>query len=166
MERGERSGAIRPGECLKACEIYIDAEGEWYHRGNRIFRPEILEDLCERIDLLPSGEFVLLDKSGACLLDVADVPFVVAGVDREHSHAGEDRIMLRLKHLSRAEPLDPGTLWIGEHNVLYCRIRDGRFTARFSRPAYYQVTQFVMQSSDGEFFIELGGVRYPVDVPQ
>lgn len=146
---------------LKPCEIRIDAEGEWYHRGNRIIRREILELLYEKLDRLPGGEFVLAEGPEHCVLDVADVPFVISRVDLETKN-GKERIALRLKHLSRRETLDPKTLRVGKDNVLYCRVRGGRFTARFSRPAYYQMAEFVKEAPGEEYYIELNGVRYPL----
>jgi hypothetical protein len=59
--------------------------------------------------------------------------------------------------------LDPATLEVGRDNVLYCRIRGARFSARFSRPAYYQLARFIEEDADGTgFYIELNGTVYPV----
>ncbi|MFZ2448132.1 MAG: hypothetical protein WAW37_17380 [Syntrophobacteraceae bacterium] len=144
----------------RPCGIFIDAEGEWYHGENRITRPEILELLYEKLDLAPGGEYVLADPKGKCLLDVADTPFVVSRVDRESCGAAGERIVLGLKHIAQPEVLDPRTLCVGQDCVLYCRIRDGRFPARFSRPAYYQIAAFIEESPEGGFYILLDGIEY------
>jgi hypothetical protein len=54
---------------------------------------------------------------------------------------------------------------VGRENVLHCRIRDGAFPARFSRPAYYQIAQWIQEDPEnGSFFIECDGKRYPIRV--
>ena len=47
---------------LQPSGILVDENGDWYHNGNKIFRPEILEILYSRLDQLPTGEFVLADS--------------------------------------------------------------------------------------------------------
>ncbi len=147
---------------LEHCGIKIDENGEWFYEGSRIFRPEILETLHEKLQLLPTGEYVLADLNGRCLIEVADTAFVVSRVDLERD-SGDERIRIGFKNILRSEILDPRTLETGKDNVLYCRVGDGRFPARFSRPAYYQLADFIQEDESGlGFFIELGGQRYPI----
>lgn len=146
---------------MEGCEIYIDEEGEWYHRGNRLTRPEIIEVLYSKLDQSLDGSFVLSSNNETCALDVADTPFVVTRVDREVNDSGEERIALKLKHLPANEYLEPETLLISRDNVLYCRVFNRRFPARFSRPAYYQLAEFVMEEPAGEeFYLEVNGTKH------
>jgi hypothetical protein len=148
---------------LEPCGIQVDENGDWFHDGNRIFRPEILETLYAKLDQTPTGEFILTVFRGACLLDVADTPFVVSRVDPDPDESGRERIIIRFKNISLSEVLDPNTLAIGRDNILYCRVFGGRFLARFSRPAYYQFAEFVRENDIGQgFYIELNGNRYPI----
>jgi len=148
---------------LEPCGVHVDENGDWFHHGNRIFRPEILEALYAKLDQLPAGQFILSDFKGCCLLDVADTPFIVSRVDLERDNSGTERIIIRLKNISRAEVLDAGTLATGRGNVLYCRVLGGRFWARFSRPAYYQLAEFVREDDTGQsFYIELNGSRFSI----
>jgi len=143
---------------LEPCGIQVDEDGDWFYHGNRIFRPDILEDLYSKLDRLPAGEFILSDFNGLCRLDVADTPFVVSSVDLQKNEAGNEQIIIRLKNLSRSEVLDPETLTTGRENILYCRVACGRFSARFSRPAYYQLAGFIREDESGEgFHLELNG---------
>ena len=147
---------------LEHCGIKIDENGDWFYVGSRIFRPEILETLYEKLQLLPTGEYVLADLNGRCLIEVADTPFVVSRVDLERD-AGGERIRIGFKNISRTEILDPSTLESGKDNVLYCGTGGGHFPARFSRPAYYQLADFIREDESGlGFFIELGEERYPI----
>lgn len=150
---------------LEPCGIRVDENGDWFYNGSKIFRPEILETLYEKLELSPAGEYVLSDFEGRCLLDVADTPFVVSRVDLERDGSGGERIRIGLKNVSRSETLDPRTLQSGKDNVLYCRLAGGRFPARFSRPAYYQLAAFIHEDELGPgFFIELGGQRHPIQM--
>jgi len=59
------------------------------------------------------------------------------------------------------EKLETNSLYTGRDNVLYCRVKEGRFTARFSRNSYYQLAEFIEQSeNDADFFINLNGEKY------
>ncbi len=61
------------------------------------------------------------------------------------------------------EPLDPETLEVGAQNVLYCRVKEGRFRARFLRPAYYHLSSRF--EAEGErFFVRIGPRRYPLRI--
>jgi uncharacterized protein len=143
--------------------LFVDENGDWFHQGNRITRPEILEALYEKLDFSEDGRFFLAGETGSFFPEVADTPFVVSRVDRTEARQGGEQIELRLRHLPRPEALDPATLAAGRDNVLYCRVKNGRFPARFSRPAYYQIAEFIEEDQDsGAFFIELNGTRYPI----
>lgn len=143
--------------------ILVDENGDWFHFGNKIFRPEILEVLYSRLDLTPTGQFVLADSEGLCPIEVADTPFVVSRVDIERDESDMERVVIRMKNIPRPEVLDLDTLAVGKDNILYCRVMLGHFLARFSRPAYYQFAEFVRQDDTGQnFYIELNRKKYPI----
>jgi len=60
------------------------------------------------------------------------------------------------------EPLDPSTLEVGEHNVLYTRVKGGEFRARFLRPAYYHLSPHFEMDSDGTFYLRLRNERHRI----
>lgn len=140
------------------CGIFVDEEGDWYHQGNKIFRDEVIEFFFENLHVTSDGRFLLEWKNTRCVLDVADTPFVISRVDLEKTDQGE-QVLLSFRHLVRRQPLAPGTLWIGEGNVLYCRVHEAGFRARFSRPAYYQFAAWIEEGDEG-FFIGLNGIRH------
>jgi uncharacterized protein len=159
----EKRSDLLQAEKLEPCGIRVDEDGDWFHNGNRIFRPEILEALYEKLDQTPTGEFILADFGRPCLLDVSDTPFVVSRVDLDRDESGRQRIIIRLKNISRSEVLDLDTLATGRDNILYCRVSGGRFLARFSRPAYYQLAEFIRENDSGQgFYIEINGKRHTV----
>jgi hypothetical protein len=145
-------------------ELYVDEEGDWYYQDSKIIRDGIIELFMDNMYLDPGGGFLIQREQSRCFLKTADTPFVIYRVDRMMSgDAQSEQIVMRLKHLSKCEILDAATLFVGKHNALYCRIRDGRFPARFSRPAYYQLAEWVQEDPEsGEFYIELNGNVYVI----
>lgn len=145
---------------IAPCEIHVDAEGDWYYEGNKITREDILELFYDNLHPTEDGQYLIEWQNQRCLLEVADTPFVIGSVDRAETRSNE-RILLRLRHISAPEELDPAGLWVGAENVLYCRIRQGRWVARFSRPAYYQLAQWIEEDpQNGQFFLPVGGTKY------
>ena len=59
-----------------------------------------------------------------------------------------ERVASLLLHLSR-EALDPATLRLGAGDVPYCRIKGGKFEARFSRAAAWQLLQHMEPGAAG-----------------
>ncbi|MGO9374628.1 MAG: hypothetical protein ACLQBD_21370 [Syntrophobacteraceae bacterium] len=155
-----KTGAI---EELQPSGILVDENGDWFHYGNKIFRPEILETLYSKLDQMPTGQFVLADSMGPCPIDVADTPFVVSRVDIDTDGSDRERILICMKNIPGSEVLDLDTLAVGRDNILYCKVLQRRFLARFSRPAYYQLAEFVREDDGGQdFYIELSGKKYPI----
>ena len=142
--------------------IFVDAEGDWYHDGSEILRENIIEIFLGSLSLEPSGKYTVQCNRERYELEAADTPFVISRVDRAVIEDTEkEEITLRFRHLSVAEPLDPSTLQVGNENVLYCTVRNGRFPGRFSRPAYYQLAQWIAEDPEtGRFYLELNGFRH------
>ena len=149
---------------IQSSDIYVDEEGEWYNKGTKIFREEILEIFLTNLHLGPDGAYFIEWKQSRCALKAADAPLVIARVDRVKSEGYGEEILLRFRHLSSTvESLDPATLYVGQDNVLYCLVRGEKLPARFSRPAYYEFAQWIEENSQtGEFYVELGGRKYPI----
>jgi len=147
------------------CEIWIDREGDWYHRGAPMERADIVSDLCRHLGKdQASGRFVIRMGKQECYLEVEDTPLVITRVLREGGGPGDaERFVVFVKHLDAAEPLDPASLWVGQDNVLYCTVKPERLPARFLRPAYYQLAEFIQEDPDrGGFYLPVGGRRYYV----
>ena len=152
---------------LEPCEIYVDKEGDWHHKGNRIIREDIIDLFVQNLSLTEEGSYLIQIGQNRCVLDVADTPFVVSRVDLHRKESsGEEEILLSLRHIAGVEALEAATLYVGKENVLYCRIRNGKFPARFSRPAYYQLAEWIEEdaATDG-FYLELNGRRHPIAAP-
>ncbi len=145
-------------------DIYVDREGDWYYRGDKIIREDILQVFLSNLRLASEGGYVIDWRGQRCALGVADTPFIITRVDRVRSEKEErEAILIRLKHLPDPEFLDPSTLRIGEGSVPYCTVRNGQFRARFSRPAYYQLAEWIEWDNDADsFYLELNGIRFSI----
>ncbi len=146
------------------CLIYVDAEGDWYHKGAKIIRKDILRIFYDNLELTPSGLYVIRLKNEECYIENEDTPFVIQQVDVT-TEEGEQKIFkITLKNIDETEILDPSTLWVGNHNVLYCVIRNGKFPARFSRPAYYQLANYIEEDTkEGKFYLRSNGVKHYIN---
>ena len=112
-----------PEGALPPCEIFIDREGEWFHRGSRMQRRDIVGLLCQNIRKdQSSGLYIVQLGKQRCYLEVEDTPLVISQVMKQETgeKAEGEQLLLWLKHLESSEPLDPTSLWVGKENVLYC----------------------------------------------
>jgi hypothetical protein len=142
-------------------EIKIDKDGLWYYNGAHMFRKEILCVFFEHLKIDECGQYLIELGSERCFLDVEDTAFVVIAVYKIMIQGnGREQIEIILNDDSR-EILEVDSLETGNDNVLYCRVKEGKFTARFSRKSYYQLAEFIEQSENGaDFFINLNGEKY------
>jgi hypothetical protein len=98
-----------------------------------------------------------------CYLDVDDTAFVVEEVSKKEQANDIEAIYIVLTDDSQ-EKLDLNSLHVGKENVLYCRVKDGKFIARFSRKSYYQLAEFIEQQEKADtFFINLNGEKYLIN---
>ena len=152
---------------LLPCGILIDKEGDWHYRGSPMQRADIVSHLCEHLRRgESSGLYIIQMGKQRCYLEVEDTPLVVTGVLHQKEKAKEEQaeLFLSIKHLRTNHPLDPKTLWVGRENVLYCRIMEGTIPARFLRPAYYQLAEFIREDKENHrFYILMRGERYYID---
>ena len=145
------------------CMIFVDKNGTWFHKGAPIIHQGFLRLFYESLRRNDRGDYVIQFKDQVCRLEVEDTPFVINRVDYIAQSLEKDFFLLHLIDGTQ-EPLNPQTLFIGAENVLYCRVRDGVFRARFSRPSYYQFAQYVKPDSKKEqFYILLGQQKYYIE---
>ena len=142
-------------------EIKIDKDGIWYYNGAHMFRKEILSVFFQNLRIDECGRYLIELGPERCYLHVEDTAFVVAAVYKTNLPCdGREQIDVLLNDDS-CEKLETNSLYTGRDNVLYCRVKEGRFTARFSRNSYYQLAEFIEQSENGaNFFINLNGEKY------
>lgn len=149
---------------IPPCGIFIDQEGDWYYRGSPMERADIVSHLCQHLRRdESSGQYIIQMVRQRCYLEVEDTPLVVTSVSHEkkREEQGQEELYLSIKHLITNEPLNPTSLWVGKENVLYCKVMEDKISARFLRPAYYQLAEFIHEDKeDHRFYLLLSGKRY------
>jgi len=140
-------------------KMFLSKDGEWYHEGEKITHPRILEKLNRSLKREGDDYYVTIGYE-RCRVLVEDAPYMVKGVRED-----EGRLILELSDFTE-EILKPSTIEIGEKNVPYARVKKTGDRARFTRPAYYQLTRHLVENPDGSPGLEIGGKTYPLTVPE
>jgi len=141
---------------IPKCLIYIDKEGNWYHKGAPMIHKPFILDFFRNMFMDEHGRCVIQWDGKLCEVDVEDTPIVVRSV--ESWSGGEHRKVILVLSDETREELDLDSLWIGPENVLYAKVRQGAMPARFLRPAYYRLMELLeCDESSGTYFIELDG---------
>lgn len=141
--------------------IYIDKEGRWFYEGVEMVRREIVLHFYRHMEVDPKVGYIINWNGQRCYVEVEDTPFIVIRLSFEERRGhGRSHFVLSLNDGTR-EGLDPESLWVGKDNVLYCRVKNGMFPARFSRPAYYQLSEFI-EEQDDSFFLPMNGKKHEI----
>lgn len=134
--------------------LRIDRDGGWFHEDEEVTHEGILESLRQGLEVDAAGHFLQIGPVRVPV-EVEDAPFSVVRLETE----GEG-FVLTLNDMSR-EPLDPATLRLGAMDAPYCRVKEGRFEARFTRAAAWQLLQHVEPGEAGApATVTVGGRRY------
>ena len=150
---------------IPPCMIFVDKEGNWFHNGAPIIHRQLIAHFYKSLDMDEDGRYVIKFENQVCYLDVEDTPFVIVRTDFEPASSHEEERFVLTFTDDSEENLDPHTLSIGHGDVLYCKVRSGKFKARFSRPAYYQLAQYFQEASEtGGFFLRLNRKEYYLEV--
>jgi hypothetical protein len=137
-------------------KLRIDRDGNWFHDDAEVTHAGILANLRENLQADERGHYLQIGPARVPV-EVEDTPFVVERVEVE----GEG-LTATLNDLTR-EPVALDTLRVGERGIPRCRVKGGRFDARLSRAAAYQLLQQVQpDEGSGRSSLVLGGRRYPV----
>jgi hypothetical protein len=150
---------LKGKEGIGRLAIRVDRDGKWYFNGAEIIRKEILSLFYESLHLDEEGYYLEI-KGERARLDVEDTVFLVK--EAELVKDSEEAFVIWLNDGSQ-ERLDLSTFRIGEGNVPYCLVKEGRFPARFMRLSYYQVARHAQHDEDtNEYFILLNERKYPL----
>ncbi|HEY6395617.1 MAG TPA: DUF1285 domain-containing protein, partial [Candidatus Binataceae bacterium] len=120
---------------VESGKISFRRDGNWYSDDERIDNPAIALLFSKSIHRNPDGTYFLKVAEERASVTVEDTPYVVRSIEGDASSG----FQIVLNDETR-EPLDPPGLEIGAQNVLYARVKNGEFRARFLRPAYYHLS--------------------------
>jgi hypothetical protein len=139
-------------------KISFGKDGWWYANDERIQNRRINVLFSQHLRRTTAGTYEIAIGWDKVAVEIDDTPYVVTCVTGDPQQG----FTLRLNDESE-EPLDPSSLYIDQDNVLYCKVKARDYTARFLRPAYYQLTAHVQEeAATGAFLLRLGNVTYPI----
>lgn len=134
----------------------MDAEGRFFYEGDPVDNPRISALFHRSIERTPGGTFLLHVGPFTYPIEVRDTPYFVHKVTVEKKTS---QVHIELSDGS-AEELDIESLRYVKDRGFYCRVKNGTFSARFSRPAYYTLAEFVEE--EGEDAVLVLGPRRSV----
>jgi uncharacterized protein len=142
---------------VESGRISFRRDGNWYSDEERIDNPRIALLFSRSIRRNPDGTYFLQVGDERASITVEDTPYVVKAVEGDAA-AGFQLVL----NDEEREPLRGGSLEVGPDNVLYCRVKDGGFKARFLRTAYYHLSDCLEVDDEGRFVFNVAGQRYPI----
>ena len=125
-----------------------------------MIRRDFIRIFYENMEMDLEGGYVILWGGKRCYVDVEDTAFVVWDVRYQEDDGSNSRIVLSLSDDSE-EDLAPDSLYVGEKNVMYCRVKDSAFPARFNRAAYYQLATRI-EGKNNRYYLPLNGRKYEI----
>lgn len=141
-------------------KISFGKDGWWYANDERIQNRRINLLFSQHLRKTPDGIYEIAIGWDKVAVVIDDAPYVVTQVAGDSTQG----FTLRLNDESE-ELLDPTTLFVGRENVLYCRVKGGEHTARFLRPAYYQLAEYVQEDKETEAFsLQLGDTKHTISM--
>ena len=138
--------------------LVLDRQGVWYHDGERITHPRIVEAFNAGLVPTDDGRFQLHIGNDWAYVTVEGPAYAVTGID-----PGPRTLGLRLSDRT-SEALDPATVVLDAEGVLSAGVKGGRARARFSRDAQFALAQ-LLRGQDGKVVLELSEARWvlPLD---
>jgi hypothetical protein len=139
--------------------IKIDKEGNWFYYSRPIINKNVYLFFNQHIEKDEEDGYVLRIENETCKIQVEDTPYVVIRVDFViFGPEKEESIKIRLNDETE-ETLDISSFYIGKDNVPYCRVKKGKFPARFLRQPYYQIAQHIQPEGPDRFYLFLNNKK-------
>jgi hypothetical protein len=136
--------------------ISFRRDGRWYSDDEPINNARIAKLFSRCLTQRDDGRWQIAMADERAFVEIDDTPWVVTSLAGDAATG----FTIRLNDDSE-EPLDPATLSVGAANVLYTRVKNGRYPARFLRPAYYQLAPAIAER-DGRFLLETAGRHHEI----
>lgn len=104
------------------------------------------------------GRFILTNGYDWTYFTVKDSPFFVRRATRAADDSG---VALELSD-GTEEALDPAAVTVSDDGVLYARVKNGQYSARFLSGAQAEMVDVIDEDSEGKPCLEVGGRRYSI----
>jgi hypothetical protein len=143
---------------IHTSKLTFRSDGRWYADADPVVHERLARLFSRYLRRKPSGGYeIWIDERYHADVEIEDTPFVVTAVGADT--AGQFTVDL---NDGTTELLDPHSLQVGADNVLYCRVKNGAERARFLRPAYYQLANYIEEIDPGRFQLRCGSVTHPI----
>ena len=132
----------------------IDKRGDWYWEDEEISHPEIKRYLLSLIEKKDNGIWINngIEKFA---VDVEETPFFVEAIREK-----EDKLKIILNDQTE-ETLDLTSLRFAKDNSLWCKIKNGKFEAKFTLSAFWQLMEYLVEE-EGKFYLKIKDRKYPL----
>ena len=162
MKPGDHPDFFRlapPEGTSRESSIVLDREGRFWHEGARVENEALEQALRRWIAHHPDdGRPILTNGYDWCYFKVEDAAYIVTAL-----HVAEDGEVSVLLFDGSEEPLEPGSLSVGEDGIVRVRVKGGRWGARFSRHAQTQLGAILV--SDDPPAVRVGGQVLVISAP-
>ena len=143
---------------IHTSKLTFRSDGRWYADEDPVVHERLARLFSRYVRRKPGGGYeIWIDERYHADVDIEDTPYVVTLVDTDAA----GRFAIELNDGTR-EVLDLDSLQVGASDVLYCRVKHGAERARFLRPAYYQLANFIEEVGSGRFQLRCGGSTHPI----
>jgi uncharacterized protein len=143
-----------PPGASRESTIAIDADGRFFHDGERVEHPALEKALRSWVAAHPDdGRPILTNGYDWTYFKVADAPLFVDALRVE-----PDGHVTQILFDGTEEPLDPATLSLGEAGIVYSRARDKKLDAKFSRHAQTDLGPLLISAEPP--IVRVAGVDY------
>jgi hypothetical protein len=142
-------------EKMRAIGLRLDRAGTFWHEGTAVSHPRLRQALLRWLDVRDDGRnIVRLDDKRYAYVEIED-----AHLRAQSAHRDTDRCIVLWDDDQESE-LDYGSLRQAKDHAFYATVR-GKLTGRIAGPAYHQIAEHVVETSDG-FVLEAAGKRWPI----
>lgn len=138
--------------------IVLDAEGRFFHDGERVAHPKLEAAMHTWIARHPEdGRWILTNGYDWTYFTVLDTPYIVREL-----RVDAPRIMLVLSDAT-LEPFHPERTRVASDDALVTQVKStalgGPFEAKFSRHAQTSLGPYLATDEDNRMFVSFGGER-------
>ena len=140
---------------VESGKISFRRDGNWYSDEERVDNPRIAMLFSQSIRQNPNGSYFLQVGDERAAIVVEDTPYVVRTLEDDELGG-----FIAVLNDDTREELDAATLEVGPDNVLYARVKDGKYRARFLRNAYYHLADRLETDDAGRFYVRIRGLRH------
>ena len=143
---------------IHTSKLCFASDGRWYADDEPVLHQRLARLFSRYLRRKPAGDYeIWIDERYHADVEIEDTPYVVMAVNTD----SDDKLLIDLND-GTTELLVPDSLQVGAGNVLCCRVKDGTERARFLRPAYYQLADFIEEAGPGRFQLRCGGTIHSI----